>query len=79
MQNILEKLYEINFEKIYPLQRKVQITYPYTIIQGAPKSGKSYLIYGYLKQYNNEQYLYINLDDIRIDSDTIFLILIDFY
>lgn len=72
MQNILEKLYEINFEKIYPLQRKIQIIYPYTIVQGAPKSGKSYLIYGYLKQYNNEQYLYINLDDIRINSDTIF-------
>ncbi len=69
---ILKKLYEINFEKVFPLQRKVQITYPYTIICGAPKSGKSYLIYDYLNQYKNEQYLYIDLNDIRIDGNTIF-------
>ncbi len=72
MQNILEKLYEINFEKIFPHQRKKQIYYSYTIIVGAPKSGKSYLIYDYLKQFKNEQYLYINLDDLRLDRDTIF-------
>ncbi len=72
MQNILEKLYEINFEKLFPYQRKVQITYPYTIIKGSPKSGKSYLIFDYLKQYKNEQYLYIDLNDIRIDKNTIF-------
>ncbi len=72
MQNILEKLYEVNFEKLFPLQRKVQITYHYTIIKGAPKSGKSYLIFDYLKQYKNEQYLYIDLEDIRIDKNTVF-------
>ncbi len=72
MQNILEKLYEISFEKLFPLQRKKQIYYSYTIIVGAPKSGKSYLIYDYLKQYKNEQYLYIDLDDLRLDRDTIF-------
>ena len=72
MQNILEKLYEVNFDKLFPLQRKVQITYPNTIVKGAPKSGKSYLIFDYLKQYKDKQYLYIDLDDIRIDKDTIF-------
>ncbi|MCK5109979.1 MAG: ATP-binding protein [Arcobacteraceae bacterium] len=72
MQNILDKLYEVNFEKVFPLQRKVEITYPYTIIKGSPKSGKSYLIFDYLKQYKNEQYLYIDLNDMRIDKNTIF-------
>ncbi len=69
--NILEKLYEINFEKLFPYQRKKQIYYNYMIITGAKKSGKSYLIYDYLKQYKNEQYLYIDLDDLRLDKDTI--------
>jgi len=72
MQNILEKLYEVNFDKLFPLQRKVQITYPNTIVKGAPKSGKSYLIFDYLKQYKDKQYLYIDLDDIRIDTLRIF-------
>ncbi len=30
------------------------------------------MIYDYLKQFKNEQYLYINLTDIRLDRDTIF-------
>jgi hypothetical protein len=50
----------------------VEISYPYTIIQGAPKSGKSYLIYDYLRQYKSEQYLYIDLNDIRIDKNVVF-------
>ena len=69
--DILEKLYEIDFEKLFPLQRKVQITYPYTIVQGSSKSGKSYLIYDYLNQFKNEQFLYIDLDDIRIEKENI--------
>ena len=68
----LEKLYENNFEKLFPHQRKKQIYYNYMIIIGAPKSGKSYLIYDYLKQYKNEQYLYIDLNNIRLDRNTIF-------
>jgi predicted AAA+ superfamily ATPase len=71
--NILEKLYEIDFEKIFSYQRKIDISHNYTIISGANKSGKSYLIYDYLKQYKSKQYLYIDLNDIRIDVDRIFL------
>ncbi|VAY86195.1 conserved hypothetical protein-Uncharacterized ATPase [hydrothermal vent metagenome] len=68
----LEKLYEIDFDKISPLQRKIEIKNTHTIIVGAPKSGKSYLIYDHLKQYLSKQYLYINLDDLRFDTTTIF-------
>jgi len=70
--NNLEKLYEINFEKIFPYQRKVEILSSHTIIQGANRSGKSYLIYDYLQKFKSEQYLYIDLNDIRIDTQTIF-------
>jgi len=70
--NTLAKQYEINFDKIYPLQRKQEIINSFTIIQGAYKSGKSYIIYDYLRQYDQAQYLYIDMNDIRIDQDTIF-------
>ena len=67
----LEKLYEINFEKISILQRKIQILEPFTIIKGASKSGKTYLIYDYLAQFTTTQYLYIDLNDLRFDTNTI--------
>jgi hypothetical protein len=67
----LEKLYEVDFENISPLQRKVEIIYPYTIIKGANKSGKSYLVFDYLKTHTVEKYLYINLNDLRFDTNTI--------
>ncbi len=71
MNNYLEKLYEINFEKFFPKQRKVEITNSHTLVKGSSKSGKSYLIYDYLKRYKSEQYLYINLNDFRFDTNTI--------
>ncbi len=43
----LEACYEINFSKINFIERKVKITYPKTILYGASKVGKSYLIYDY--------------------------------
>jgi hypothetical protein len=67
----LEKLYENDFNNIFPLQRKIQIIYPYTIIKGANKSGKSYLLFDYLKRFTTEKYLYINFDDLRFDTKTI--------
>jgi hypothetical protein len=67
----LEKLYEINFEKIPILQRKIQISEPFTIIKGAAKSGKTYLIYDYLMKFSANRYLYINLNDLRFDTNTI--------
>jgi len=69
---ILSKLYEISFDKIFPLRRRIEIDYKYTIIKGAPKTGKTYLIYDYLRKFDTIEYLYINLDDIRLYKDTIF-------
>ena len=63
--NILEQIYEINFNKINFHERKIRIDYKNTIIKGPPKSGKSYLIYDYLSKYEDNQYLYIDFDDYK--------------
>jgi len=69
--NILEQIYEINFNKINFLERKVSISNPNTILVGSPKSGKTYLIYDYLSQFKSEQYLYIDCDDYKNDCNEI--------
>ena len=48
--NILESCYEIHFSKINFIERKVKITNPKTILYGAPKTGKSFLIYDFLSK-----------------------------
>jgi hypothetical protein len=65
--NILEQIYEINFNKIYFYERKISIDHKNTIIIGPPKSGKSYLIYDYLSHFKEEQYLYIDFKDYKND------------
>lgn len=64
----LEACYELEFSKIPFLERKVRITHPKTILMGPPKCGKSYLIYDYLSNFENEDYLYIDLADLRNDK-----------
>ena len=76
--NILEQIYEINFNKINFHERKIRIDNKNTIIKGPPKSGKSYLIYDYLSQYENEQYLYIDFNDYKNDKNQISKYLDDF-
>jgi len=65
--NILEQIYEINFNKVNFLERKISIFNPNTILVGSPKSGKTHLIYDYLSQFDSEQYLYIDFDDYKND------------
>ena len=65
--NILEQIYEINFNKINFNERKIRIGYKNTILIGPPKCGKSYLIYDYLSNYEGNQYLYIDFNDYKND------------
>lgn len=76
--NILDQIYEINFNKINFHERKITIYHKNTIIKGPPKSGKSYLIYDYLSQYKDEQYLYIDFADYKNDGKEISKYLEDF-
>lgn len=67
----LEECYEINFSKVNFMERKIKITHPKTIINGAFKTGKSYLIYDYLSLFKSKDYIYIDLNDPRNDIDEI--------
>lgn len=65
--NTLEECWENDFSKINFIDRKVKITHPKTILQGASKVGKTYLIYDFLKNFKSEQYLYLDFLDKRND------------
>ena len=67
----LEACYEINFSKVNFIERKIKITHPKTIITGAAKTGKSYLIYDYLSLFKSKDYLYIDFLDTRNDQEEI--------
>jgi len=69
--NSLEFSYELEFSKINFLERKERITYPKTIVFGAPKTGKSYLIFDYLSNFESNEYIYIDLNDFRNKKDEI--------
>lgn len=67
----LEFCHELEFSRINFIERKTRITYPKTIISGPAKSGKSFLIYDYLSNFETEEYLYIDLKDIRNNKNEI--------
>ena len=52
----LEACYEINFSKVNFQERKIKITEPKTIISGAFKTGKSYLIYDFLSSFKSKRF-----------------------
>ena len=61
----LEACYEINFSKVNFIERKIKIEEAKTIISGAFKTGKSYLIYDFLSTFKPKEYLYIDFSDLR--------------
>ncbi len=75
---LLEQLYELEFNKINFLERKKSIQYNKTILIGPPKSGKSYLIYDYLSNFQLNEYLYIDLKDPKINDFSFLQYLQDF-
>jgi len=74
----LETCYEMDFGKINFLERKTRITHPKTILMGPPKCGKSYLIYDYLSNFKANEYLYLDLADVRNNKEEIALNLKEF-
>jgi len=76
--NILEQIYDINFTKINFLERKISIQNSNTVLLGPPKSGKSYLIYDYLSNFEESEYLYIDFEDYKNDFKSIQIELNDF-
>ena len=74
----LEACYELDFSKIEFLERKQRITHPKTLLFGPSHSGKSYLIFDYLSNFQHKEYLYINFEDTRNDKEEIKLHLQNF-
>ena len=62
---LLEENYQINFPKINFLERKTKITNQKTIICGASKVGKTYLILDFLSNFKSEEQLYLDFFDFR--------------
>lgn len=69
--NTLEFCHELDFSKIDFVERKNKITHPKTLIYGPFKSGKSFLIYDYLSNFEVDEYIYVDFDDPRNDLDEI--------
>ena len=69
MINILEEYYKQELHVDGFTERKVQLSgYNYQI-SGIIRSGKTTLIKKYLKEFKKSLYLYIDLEDIRIDKE----------
>ncbi|CZE49698.1 ATP-binding protein [Campylobacter geochelonis] len=60
------------------IDRKKSIKNSKTLIIGAQNSGKSYILLNSLLEEKKGEFLYINLDDIRLDTDEIFTNLASF-
>ncbi len=75
---MLEALYNLSNKKTNLIPRKQYIDAAYTIIKGAGKTGKTSIIKQHLSTLPNSSYLYVDLNDLRIDRDTLKDELIDF-
>ncbi len=67
----LEVCYELDFSKINFIERKAKIENGKTLVYGAPKCGKTYLIYDYLATFDTKDYIYIDFNDFRNDKEEI--------
>lgn len=67
----LNSLYATPLKNTKFIDRKFSISSPKTLIIGASGSGKTSLLIDYLKRFKNEERLYINLSDIRVNSSEI--------
>lgn len=63
----LESYYQSENIKISYLDRRIDITASRTLIYGAPKSGKTYLLLHHISQFKKKEVLYLDLSDPRID------------
>jgi len=65
--NLLETLYEIKLKNSFFYDRKTRIIAKKTLLLGPKKSGKTHLIVDYLQNFDSDEYLYIDFDDVRVN------------
>jgi len=68
---ILENLYDIKHKNNHYFDRKISITSKRTLINGVKKSGKTSLIIDYLTNFTQDEILYIDLNDTRVDKKAV--------
>ena len=68
---ILENLYDIKHKNNHYFERKLSINSKKTLINGVKKSGKTSLIIDYLSHFTQDEILYIDLKDTRVDTKTV--------
>ena len=68
---ILENLYDIKHKNNHYHERKLSINSKRTLINGVKKSGKTSLIIDYLSNFIQDEILYIDLKDTRVDTKEI--------
>jgi len=64
---ILENLYDIKHKNNHFFERKISVTSKKTLINGVKKSGKTSLIIDYISNFLQNEVLYIDLNDTRVD------------
>ncbi|MDO5045634.1 ATP-binding protein [Campylobacter sp.] len=67
----LLSLYNTALKSLKFIDRKFSISSAKTLIVGGDGSGKTSLVIDYLKQFKDENFLYVNLQDIRINQSEI--------
>ena len=68
---ILENLYDIKHKNNHYHEQKLSINSKRTLINGVKKSGKTSLIIDYLSNFIQDEILYIDLKDTRVDTKEI--------
>ena len=69
--NLLETLYGAKLKNSLFYDRKTKITHKKTLLLGPRKSGKTHLVIDYLQNFDSNEYLYIDFNDVRVDKSEI--------
>ncbi|MBE0491165.1 MAG: ATP-binding protein [Sulfurospirillum sp.] len=67
----LEILYEHEYKNLHFVDRKLRLGLGKILLKGVKKSGKSSLIFDFLTQFSKKDYLYIDLEDVRINKQIV--------
>ena len=78
MEILLDELYKMVLTSNHYVERKLQLDEKSYQINGIAQSGKTELLKAYLLTCKKSSYLYIDLDDVRVEVDELNLYLQDF-
>ncbi len=71
MEILLEELYKIDLTASHYVERKLQLDHQSYQINGIAQSGKTELVKAYLLTCKKSSYLYIDIEDVRIEPDAL--------